>query len=263
MTFFPAFREIFGFYIKRGFKARRTKLFFLISLIPVLILFLAKLIEIINPDSRVSAAGIFLKVFLVVYIQLLVPILALFYGSSLISEEVDNKTLVFLTTAPVPKPAIALGKYFAYGLLSLVIINLGFILSFIIININRLNDMIYLGEFATFFAVGILAYLSYSALFMLLGTLFKKSIVVGLLFIFGWESVVQYFPGTTQKFTLIHYVKSLLPESAENIKFLMFRLEPSSLLESCLILVLVTVVSLLAACFFFKRKEYVLSDTNG
>ena len=263
MSFFRSLREIFIFYLKRGFKAKKSKLFFLVSLIPVLILFIAKLIEVINPDSQVSATEIFSKIFLVVYIQLLLPILALFYGSSTINEEVDNKTLVFLTTAPVSKPAIVIGKYAAYGLLSLIIINLGFFLSFLIINITRLNHMVFLNEFLTFFGVGILAFFSYSALFVLLGTLFKKSMILGLLFIFGWESMVQYFPGTTQKFTLIHYVKSLLPYSAENIKFLVFRLEPSSFLESFVVLLLVTLVSLVMACVIFNRKEYILADTNG
>jgi ABC-2 type transport system permease protein len=263
MSFYQAFKEIFLFYLKRGVKAKKSKLFFLISMIPVVILFIAKLIEIINPDSQVSAADIFSKVFLVVYIQLLLPILALFYGSSTINEEVDSKTMVFLTTCPVPKSAIVLGKYVAYGLLSLIIINLGFILSFLIINVTRLNQMVYLSEFFTFFGVGILAFFSYSALFLLLGTLFKKSMILGLLFIFGWESVVQYFPGTTQKFTLIHYVKSLLPYSTENVKFLVFRLEPSPLLESFIVLVLVTLVSLVMACLIFNRKEYVLADMNG
>ena len=263
MTFIPAFREIFIFYLKRGLKAKKSRLFFLISLIPVLILFIAKVIEIINPGSQVSAADIFSKVFLVIYIQLLLPMLALFFGSSVINEEIDNKTLVFLTTAPVPKSAIVLGKYVSYGLLSLIIINIGFILSFLIINITQLNQIVYIREFFTFFGVGILALFSYSAFFMLLGTLFKKSLLLGLLFIFGWEGVVQYFPGTTQKFTLIHYIKSLLPESSENIKFLVFKLEPSSPVESFIVLLLVTVLSLIVASFIFNRKEYILGDING
>lgn len=257
-----AFREIFSFFLKRGFKAKRTRLFFIISLLPVLILLVAKLIEIINPDAGVSAAELVSKILLMIYIQLLLPILALFFGTSIVNEEVDNKTLVFLTTSPVPKYAIILGKYVAYLLVSLVIINLALLLSFIIINFNHFNDLIYHREFFAFFTVGILALCSYMAFFLFLGTWLKKSLILGLMFIFGWESIVHYLPGVTQKFTLIHYIKSLLPASSESVKFLVFKLEASPVLESIAVLLIIALVSLIAGAVVFKRKEYILSDTN-
>ena len=57
-------------------------------------------------------------------------------------------------------------------------------------------------------ALGLLAYLAF---FTFVGTFLKKSVLFGLFFSFGWENVVQYFPGSTQKFTVVHYLKSLLP----------------------------------------------------
>lgn len=262
MTSLAAFKEIFSFFLKRGFKARRTRLFFIISLIPVLILLIAKVIEIVNPGAGVSAADIISKILLIIYIQLLLPILALFFGTSIVTEEIENKTLAFLTTSPVPKAAIVLGKYVSYFLVSLVIIDVALLLSFIIININHFNDLIYYREFLTFFYVGILALSSYMAFFLFLGTWLKKSLILGLMFIFGWESIVHYLPGVTQKFTLIHYIKSLLPVTSESVKFLIFKLEPSTVFESIVVLSGITLVSLVAAAFIFKHKEYILSDVN-
>ena len=262
MSSAAAFREIFGFFLKRGFKARRTRLFFFVSLLPVLILLVAKLIEVVNPDAGVSATDLISKILLMIYIQLLLPILALFFGTSIVHEEVENKTLVFLTTSPVPKHAIVLGKYMAYLLVSLVIINLALLLSFIIININHLNSLIYQKEFLTFFSVGILALCSYMAFFLFLGTWLKKSLILGLMFIFGWESIVHYFPGVTQKFTLMHYIKSLLPASSESVKFLVFKLEASPVFEAVVVLLAIALVSIIAGAIIFTRKEYILSDTN-
>ena len=37
--------------------------------------------------------------------------------------------------------------------------------------------------------------MAYTALFTFLGTFLKKSILIGLAFGFGWETVIQYFPG--------------------------------------------------------------------
>jgi ABC-2 type transport system permease protein len=257
-----AFKEIFIFFLKRGLKAKRTKLFFFIALGPVVILFIAKLVVIFNPNAQISITDIISKILMIVYIQLLIPVMALFFGTSVVNEEVDNRTLVFLTSTPVSKHSFIFGKYFSSALLSSIIISFPLVLSFLIINITRLNRMGYYHEFFLFLVVGILALFSYTALFLCLGTLFKKSLLMGLLFIFGWESIVQYFPGSTQKLTLIHFVKSLLPETSENVKFLVLKLEPSPVLESVLALLLVMIIGLLLASFIFNRKEYILTDTG-
>lgn len=253
-------KEIFTFFFKQGIKSRKAKIFFLLSFLPVLVLLVAKIIELTNPGARVSAEEIFSKAMLIIYIQLLVPILALLFGSLVINEEVDDKTLIYLTTSPIPKAAIIIGKYMAYIVLSAIIIGAGLLLCFITINIDHLGEVSYLKQFLTFTGVGGLALIAYSAFFTLVGVVIKKSVIVGLLFIFGWENVVQYFPGVTQKFTFIHYIKSLLPYSSENIKFLVFKLEPSGTGESILVLFLLTIISLIAAALIFNRKEYILSD---
>jgi ABC-type transport system involved in multi-copper enzyme maturation permease subunit len=262
MGLLAASKEIFTFFFKQGIKSKKAKIFFLLSFLPVLVLLIAKIIELTNPAARITAAEIFSKAMLIIYIQLLVPILALLFGSLVINEEIDNKTLIYLTTSPVPKPAIIVGKYLAYIVLSAIIINAGLLLCFLVINIDQLGEVSYLRQFLTFVGVGGLALIAYSAFFTLLGTLIKKSVILGLLFIFGWENVVQYFPGVTQKFTFIHYIKSLLPYTADNVKFLVFKLEPSGTAESIVVLLLLTLLSLFAASLIFKGKEYILSEND-
>lgn len=264
MSLIAAIKEIYKFFLVQELKSRRTKIFFIISLIPVLVLLLAKVVELTNPNSDVTAAMVFSRVLLIVYIQLLIPVLALVYGGLIVNEEVDQKTLVFLTTSPIPKPSVVIGKYGAYATLSAITVNIGLVLCFLIININRLGDMIYVKAFFSFIGAGLLALVAYMGLFTLLGTLMKKSMVMGLLFIFGWENVVQYFPGVTQKFTLIHYIKSLLPSGGGKASFLYFllvRVQPSSTAESITMLLLILVASLALAAFVFQNREYVLSDS--
>jgi ABC-2 type transport system permease protein len=236
---------------------------FLLGSIPVLVLLVAKIVELGNPGGDVSAEKVFSNV-LVIYIQLLIPVLALLFGTLNINEEMDHKTLIFLTTAPIPKPAIIVGKFAVFVTLSAIIVNSGFLLSFIIINVNHFGNMVHVSEFLSFMGVGILALIAYMALFTLMGVLMKKALVLGLMFIFGWENVVQYFPGTTQKFTISHYLKSLLPftnQSSNSILSILTNLlEPSSTVESITVLLLLTVITLVGACYIFQNKEYVISD---
>jgi hypothetical protein len=48
------------------------------------------------------------------FIRFSVPVLGVFYGTSLIADEVEDKTITYLFTRPIPRGAILLGKYLAY-----------------------------------------------------------------------------------------------------------------------------------------------------
>ena len=48
------------------------------------------------------------------YIRFIVPVLGVFYGTALMADEVEDKTLTYLFTRPIPRGAVLLGKYLAY-----------------------------------------------------------------------------------------------------------------------------------------------------
>ena len=50
----------------------------------------------------------------VFYLRFTVPVLGVFYGTSLIADEVEDKTITYLFTRPIPKGAVLVGKYLAY-----------------------------------------------------------------------------------------------------------------------------------------------------
>jgi ABC-2 type transport system permease protein len=254
MKKYNAIPIIFASFFRSGLRATRTRVFILLSLIPVLLMFIVRMVD---PSS---APDFFSKVMLSLYFQLLIPVLALFFGTTIVNEELDNKTLVYLTTSPVPRQAVILGKYLAAFLLLLLIVGSGFLLSFLAAAANRIGQAAAWEELGVFLGTSLLALFCYSALFTMLGTFMKKSILLGLFFVFGWESVVQYFPGVTQKFTIIHWIKSLLPVQSDQGGFLIFQLQPSPALESVLVLLIAGLIFLILAVLIFERREYILSD---
>ena len=48
------------------------------------------------------------------YLRLAVPLLGMFYGTALIADEVEDKTITYLFTRPVSRGAVLVGKYLAY-----------------------------------------------------------------------------------------------------------------------------------------------------
>ena len=253
--------RIYIFFFKQGLRAKKTKIFYLISFLPVVMALIIKFVQIFSFDRRLAGIYIFSNIIMGFYLQFLILILALFFGSSICSEELEGKTLTYLTTRPVSKSAIILGKYAAYTTLTMLMTVIGVFFSFVILNLNRLNDLSLYKVLFKDSAVLLLGLMCYTAFFTFIGTFMKKSIMFGLIFSFGWENVIQYFPGSTQKFAIAHYLKSLIPTPASGrFSFLLFRLEPTSPGEAVFILFLITAIFLALACLLFSYKEYIFQD---
>src|SRR5262245_43027740 len=62
-------------------------------------------------DATVGGPAIFGLMMWLLYVRFIVPILGVFYGTALIADEVDDKTITYLFTRPIPRGAVLLGKY--------------------------------------------------------------------------------------------------------------------------------------------------------
>jgi ABC-2 type transport system permease protein len=258
-----AVRSIFSLFFFIGRRARRTKAFFLIGCLPVAISLVLQLNQIFSRGALIDGPSVFLNIILSFYLQFLILMLALFYGTSICSEELEGKTLTYLTTRPVSKSAIILGKYAAYMAFLIGAMAAGIVASFLILHIGQISEPSAWTMLFRSMGVLVTGLFCYTAFFTFLGTFFKRAVIFGLFFSFGWENVVQYFPGSTQKFTIIHYLKSLLPAMSSDdgkISFLRFNLEPSHPAVAIVTLLVLTVVFLCLACLVFSRKEYIFED---
>ena len=260
--FLQSTRIVFSFFFSFGRKTRRTKVFYMISFLPILMAIIIKLAQFFYSRTDIEGISIFSNMIMVFYLQFLILILALFFGTSVCSEELEGKTLTYLTTRPVPKSSILLGKYAAYTFLVILMTSIGLIASFIILNIESLADFSLYKILLRYIVVLSLGLICYSAFFAFIGTFLKKSILFGLVFSFGWENVIQYFPGSTQRFAIVHYLKSLLPSSSGSgsFSFLLFRLEATPPGVAVLMLFIITGIFLLLAGLLFSQKEYILQD---
>ncbi|MCI4445441.1 MAG: ABC transporter permease [Candidatus Aminicenantes bacterium] len=254
--------RVFSFYFFLRKKSPKTKAFFLLSWAAVL---LALVIRVYNLTGNWTESGqvIFQNILMSFFLQFLIVILALFYGTSVVTEELDNKTLPYLSSRPLARAAIVIGKYLAYLTLTTLMLISAALLSYFILSLDRdfrLIDLWAGFRYSLVLTLGLAAYLSF---FTFLGTWLKKPMMVGLAFGFGWESVIQYFPGSTQKLSIAHYLKSLLPQyttSSGKLGFLFIRLEPSRPLVAAAVLFLIVIFFLILAALIFTYKEYLFED---
>jgi ABC-type transport system involved in multi-copper enzyme maturation permease subunit len=254
--------RIFSLFYRYGRKTKRTKVFYGISVFPVLLALLIKVTQFFSVGPSSSGMQIFSNMIMTFYLQFLILILTLFFGTSVCSDEVESKTLTYLSTRPIPKPAVILGKYAAYCVLAVIMTAVGVVLSFVFLNLDKLLDFSLYPVLLKDIGVLTLGIICYMSFFTLIGTFMKRSIIFGLVFSFGWENVIQYFPGSTQKFAIVHYLKSLLPPqfSGKGFAVLLFQLEPTPAGTSVAVLIILTGIFLGLACFVFTQKEYILED---
>ena len=139
------------------------------------------------------------------YIRFIVPILGVFFGTSLIADEVEDKTITYLFTRPIPRSAVLLGKYLAYVACTILLVLPSVILVFFLI--VPMGGSSIASEFPallTDLAMLALGLIAYGAVFALVGTRLKRPLIIGLVFAFGWEPAVLLFPGYLRRLTVAY-----------------------------------------------------------
>ncbi|MBI4264823.1 MAG: ABC transporter permease [Acidobacteria bacterium] len=212
---------------------------------------------------RVDGAGIFGMVIWVLFLRFIVPVLGVFYGTSLVADEVEDKTITYLFTRPIPRGAVVLGKYLAYLVCTiLVVLPSVMLVYFLLVPLAEVPASF--GRLLLDLGILALGLSAYGAVFALIGALLKRPLLVGLVFAFGWEQVVLLMPGYLKRFTLAYYLQGLVPHAmpSEGVVSLLqavFREEPSPL-TSLFWLFFALVASLALAARTVERREYVLEQ---
>lgn len=209
-----------------------------------------------------TSAQVFGTLMSTAVIHFLVVFVTLFYGTALISDEVEGKTLTYLFVRPIPKPTVMFGKFLALMWIGSVLVIPTVFLSYLTLYLRAdlgpfREDMPTLGK-----DVGVifLALLAYGSLFSLLGAWLKHSLLVGLFYAFGWEGIISYLPGFTRKLTITHYIQSIFPHNDTSTALAMLIGDRTPPLESLVTLVLLSAFMLLTASIAVREKEYVLEQ---
>jgi ABC-2 type transport system permease protein len=213
---------------------------------------------------RMTGPAIFGALIWALYLRIIVPLLGVFYGTSLMADEIEDKTITYLFTRPIRRGAVLVGKYLAYLACTIFVVLPSVMLVYLLVVPIRgslggsfLNLLTDLGLLALGLAV-------YGALFAFIGAKFKRPLLIGLIFIFGWEQAAMAFPGYMKKFTVAYYLQGLVPHAMPNdgiVSLLqgLFRDSPG-LAGSLFWLAFIWVVFLGLGAWVVERREYVLEQ---
>lgn len=268
-SFWTASRRVFDLSLGEMLWSRRTIFMALVVGGPVVLAIIVRVLDTFGMSAlrvngqRVGSTAIFGMIIWMLFLRFIVPVLGVFYGTALMADEVEDKTITYLFTRPIPRGAVLVGKYLAYLVCTILVVLPAVMLVYFLV--------VPLPEIAATFPqlvmdLGLLALglAAYGAVFAFVGAFFKRPLVIGLVFAFGWEQMAMLMPGYLKQFTLAYYLQALVPHAmpTDGVAGLLqglFRDAPSPLVAIFWLLAYV-VLFLYVAARTVERREYVLEQ---
>jgi ABC-type transport system involved in multi-copper enzyme maturation permease subunit len=205
---------------------------------------------------------LFAKVIIVNLYVFLLPLLCLCFGTQALGGDWEERSLVWLLTRPLPRPAIYLAKFVAALPWTLGLTLGGLTLVGALAGQAGLEAVAY---FLPAIALGTVAYLS---LFQLLGAWFRRSTVIGVVYSFVLEVLVGTMPGLVKRASIGFYIRCAIFDRAADVGLATQQGRPAVAPDNAsfymsvdgtvavTMLVLITVGLLVAGMVVFSRREY-------
>jgi ABC-type transport system involved in multi-copper enzyme maturation permease subunit len=251
--------------------SRRTIFMGLVVGLPVVIALVIRLFDLAGAsgvrvnNTAVDGPAVFGLIIWAFFLRFSIPVLGVFYGTSLIADEVEDKTITYLFSRPIARQAVLLGKYLAYVACAVLVVLPAIVLVWVLVipmggslGANFLDLVKDLAIVALGLAV-------YGALFAFVGAWFKRPLLIGLVFVFGWEQVILSIPaGSWKMLTVAYYLQGLVPhampnDGAASMIQALFRDTPT-LGGALLGMAIIEVFFLYFAARIVANREYVLEQ---
>ena len=205
-------------------------------------------------------------------IQVVVPATALIGGVAALGDDIEDGTIAYLVTRPVPRAAIFLGRTLACLVWVLLAIGSSAVaLAFVsgvgitlgtALDGSRDTDLERAG--GALLVAALAGGLTYTTLFAALGAAVRRSMLIGVGYVFAIEVFLANLPGKTRSLTIQHHLREIVRALSPGRwgppqRFV--RVTEPDLSGSAVNLAIVTAIALLLGCWIVSRRQYVRADT--
>jgi hypothetical protein len=214
-------RAMFRLELRRTLWSRRAFMMYALAALPVVPLIMFNIAVLIIGDlpeemKTESPLMIYANMFTFLVRAPLYLAIALLF-SSLIRGEILDRSLHYYFLAPIRREVFVVGKFVSGWIASTIIFSISTISSFLLLHLafggRHLVD--YVGGIGSahllgYLVVVALACLGYGAVFLAVGLLLKNPLVPAAI-IWLWEQANPFMPAAAKKFSIVHYLNSLMP----------------------------------------------------
>jgi len=143
--------------------------------------------RVIADDGDASRVGFYQGMIREIVIGTLLPLAGVVFGTTAFGGEVDDGTLVYLLVKPLARWQLVLSKFVVSTLSTYAIAVPAIVLPWLVLRNSELSPKVV----GAFLLAAAAASAIYSALFLSLGLATRRALVVGLLYVIGFEGVLS------------------------------------------------------------------------
>jgi ABC-2 type transport system permease protein len=250
------FWTIIHYTIRKLLLSKRIYITLLILLFIVAVMAYASTLDLteeeIEQGSTKVTIGIWMLNSLILFFFM--PVMAMIYGSSLVRDEMDEKSITAVVTSPMDRVITFIGYYIglavSVSVIMLLIVTAGFLSYYGSIGMDGAGGIY--GPFAALMVIGAFAY---SALFIMVSVMFSKPIYFGLFYAFIWEAFITTIPGRMQLLSVKHYIRSIGVHWIDKVDTSSYE-GISTATDSAWVLVIFSIATLAFGAFIFRDTEF-------
>jgi ABC-2 type transport system permease protein len=206
------------FFLRNAFRSKRVFWMAILGIVPVFIAFILLIIPPLTGKTT-DATQFFREIGFSLHLHILLPLFSALVGAGIIADEVEDGTLPYLLTRPVPKWRLVVSKVIAACMVVGMMLIVSLLVTYTVLSVSG-GPAAWLSDMRTFLVTAIVLFLGvlvYVPLFGALGASIRKPVLVGLLFAFGWENFMAYMPTRIRLLTVVTYLHNLFPRSSRTV----------------------------------------------
>lgn len=187
------------------------------------------------------------------YFGFVLPMFTLAYASAAFGTERESGSLVWVMTRPIPRSAIYLAKFLG-TLPWCVVFGLG---GFVVLCLA--GGELGVRALKMYWPAAVAGTIAFSAMFHLIGALFRRPVVVGLVYVFFYEALVAALPGSLKLLSLTFYSRSIVYNAATAAGYTTNMLDlpqAESTANALAVLAIATASLTVLGMWLFARLEY-------
>lgn len=218
----------------------RSRSIFVVLGISLLAAILAGIVQAVPDENSIrDLRSIFSGLYLNLFSGTLLPLATLVLATAALGDEIEDRTLQYLTLKPVSRLQIVFEKLLAVVAVLIPLTWFGIVVTWAITafgNVDELRDLLWPA-----LASSLVAIIGFGSLFMLLSLFVQRALLIGVFYVFVWESTLSQFLPGIRAISIRHYTQSLFTRLLDDPRISVDG--PSG--EST---VVITIVALLVIC---------------
>ncbi|MBA2775738.1 MAG: ABC transporter permease subunit [Chloroflexia bacterium] len=186
----------------------RSRSIFVVLGISLLAAILAGIVQAVPDENSIrDLRSIFSGLYLNLFSGTLLPLATLVLATAALGDEIEDRTLQYLTLKPVSRLQIVFEKLLAVVAVLIPLTWFGIVVTWAITafgNVDELRDLLWPA-----LASSLVAIIGFGSLFMLLSLFVQRALLIGVFYVFVWESTLSQFLPGIRAISIRHYTQSL------------------------------------------------------